>query len=560
MSIKIGNRKKLLILVLGILTVIRIIIALKIPLFAQGDAVDDDYLYIAYAKSLIRGQWLGHFGSLTLAKSISYSFFLVLNNWLGLPYQLSLILFYIISISILTYALKKIFKNKFFLGLLYIVLLYSPVMLHQENIQKIYRGGVLVSSFVLVVASLIGLYSNTDSKKQVYWSLLASLALPFFYYVKEDSIWIMPFVLGMTAIGIFKIIHANKKGGEKLKIFISLFPLLSLLLFSIAYKSVNKAYYEEYTITDRSGTYFKNVLHDLLIISEGKSNDPDIWVSKASVKEAEKYSPTLRDYSKEIDLQFVQAHNNKIYGDIFFWDLRNALSNIYGKNGAYVNNFYKKIDYELQKAFKEGRLKRSSRLYISPVAKGISKEDLNWFRGSFPKYLKDMYTYKYNELSVDQATGTESNIRDMSQVTNSVVIWPGTLNTYKVKETKKFVKKIQRNVVNRFKKTGTLFFMIGVFGFIILTFEVAIDIKNKSYKNLSLWLICIGLIISGSALFIGIQWFCRFLSFKKFYDYICCDIIIMQFLEVAGIYVIFNNFKKWKIKITNYGSNFRGRF
>ena len=84
-------------LMLAILTIVRIIISLKIPLFMQGDAGADDYLYVRYAKSLLEGNYLGTFDGYTLVKSISYAIYLYINNILGMPYRLALILFYILE-------------------------------------------------------------------------------------------------------------------------------------------------------------------------------------------------------------------------------------------------------------------------------------------------------------------------------------------------------------------------------------------------------------------------------------------------------------------------------
>ncbi|KRN08405.1 hypothetical protein FD00_GL002292 [Liquorilactobacillus mali KCTC 3596 = DSM 20444] len=111
-------RRRLLIL-LSFFTIIRIVISLKIPLFAQGNAVADDYLYTIYAKDLLAGHWLGSFNSLTLVKSISFSFFLVINYILGIPYRLALILFYLVSLITLCYSLYKVSKSKAFSYLLF---------------------------------------------------------------------------------------------------------------------------------------------------------------------------------------------------------------------------------------------------------------------------------------------------------------------------------------------------------------------------------------------------------------------------------------------------------
>lgn len=174
----------------------------------------------------------------------------------------------------------------------------------------------------------------------------------------------------------------------------------------------------------------------------------------------------------------------------------------------------------------------------------LYKNDILWIGKTLPQHLNTMYTYKYNELSVSQATGNNSQILAMSQMTNSNVIWPGTMNTYKVREEKKFLAKVQFRLVNNYKKLGAPFFIIGLIGLLILSFKAVYKLVSNDFSCLSLWLVCFGMFLSGGALFVGVQWFTRFLTEKKFYDYICCAIVIMQILESVGIYTIFKIIKK----------------
>jgi hypothetical protein len=139
-------------------------------------------MMVNYSTSLLSGKWLGGFNQFSLAKGASYSIFLVLNYLLGLPYSFTLILLYAIAIILFCVDLSRLIKSKTFLYILYTALLYSPVMFHDENVKKVYRGGVIVIFALMIVAAIIGLYTRIEgrNKKVIKWSLTASFALAFF--------------------------------------------------------------------------------------------------------------------------------------------------------------------------------------------------------------------------------------------------------------------------------------------------------------------------------------------------------------------------------------------
>src|SRR5574344_534127 len=97
----ISKPQKALIIALVILTVFRIWLGLRTPLLLQGGAGYDDFLLVKYAARILQGDWLGTFNVLTLAKGVSFPFFLVFTYLSGISYSLLLICLYIFSLFIL---------------------------------------------------------------------------------------------------------------------------------------------------------------------------------------------------------------------------------------------------------------------------------------------------------------------------------------------------------------------------------------------------------------------------------------------------------------------------
>ena len=182
-----SNKKinRIIMLILSFFTLIRIYLQVKLPLYLQAGAGFDDFLLVRYARTILAGRWLGSFDTKTLAKGVSYPIYLAINYVLGIPYSFALIITYILAIILFIIVIKKYFKHKNYLYLIYLVLLYSPVMFHIENGQKIYRGGVIVSFSLIVISAMIGIYNSKSEKikKLAVYSIIAALSLPFFYYL-----------------------------------------------------------------------------------------------------------------------------------------------------------------------------------------------------------------------------------------------------------------------------------------------------------------------------------------------------------------------------------------
>lgn len=539
---------KVLIIVIAIITLFRIMVALKIPLFLQANAYYDDYLYVLYSKSLMRFQWLGNFSELTLAKGCSFSFFLLFNYILGIPYSLALIITYIFSIVIFLKSIKKIISNKYFLFFTYIYLLFSPVMLHSENVQKVYRGGILISFSLLVISGVIGIYTriNDSKKKNLFkYILLTTVSLSYFWFLKEDSIWIMPFVLGGLFFTIIDIVK-NKKEDNK-KIIVTIIPLVFLLFSITVYKSINYIKYGEYTITDRNGTYFKEVISDLLQI-EDKNSNKDHWITKKMLNEAYEVSTTLSKIKKEMDLEYNDVwidEDGEIVGDIIYWVIKDAAkkSGIYNNGGKEVNNYYKKVHNELVSAFNSGKIKRKKEIYISKVVKGITKEEIPEYLDFMKKSKKVLLTHSEYDLGLYPAVGEVDNIALFNELTMSQIVLPGS-NEIIYNPSSKVIS-ICKNIVAIYKKVGLILYYIFIISFAILCLDILWSLfKRKENDNKKLFLIELGLFITCFAQFFGTTFFCRFLDDRKVYDYLSIIFPLIQILEMMGIYYIISKIKK----------------
>lgn len=545
---KIMNNK-LLMSILVILTIFRIFLAMKIPLALQADAGYDDYLLINYASEMLKFNWLGDFDFLTLSKGSSFSVFIAINYILGIPYSFALIATYISSLIFFVYTLRNWIKNKMFLSLLYVFLLYSPVMFHSENAIKVYRGGLIVCFAILVVSGIMGIYANVNKNKNclLKYSILSVISLSFFWFIKEDSVWILPFVFGGIFLSIIKL--GNKKNYKRI-LAVSL-PIIGLFLSINIYKTINYIKYGEYAITDRNDTYFKTIMGDLISI-EDKTLDKNIWVSQKMLKKAYKYSPTLKQIEDKMDKKYENL-GGEIPGDIVFWIFKEAASEsgVYSHDGKYANNFYKKVHTELESAFKSGKLKQNHEFKVSKTAKGITKKDIPNYIDWMNESKNNLINYSSNEIGIFASSGDIRRLSKFNQLTMSQIILPG-IETENLKFHSYF-SKIANKISDFYKLTGKCLFYLFLFEFVIYTFKIIISLfrKNSKKEETELYLIFLGIIITCFILFFGVTFFSRFLSQRKVYDYLAGMIPLLEFLEIISCYFFIKQLsliKKIKIK------------
>lgn len=539
------KNNKILALILFVLTLFRIYLAVKIPLLIQADAAYDDFLFIKYANNILHGSWLGSFDNVTLAKSPGFSIFIAINALLGLPYSFSIIMIYIVVILIFLKAIKLKISNKYFLTVLYIFLLFSPAMFHIENTQKIYRGGLLISFSLLVIASIIGLYiRRRASKKTMFkWSLLLSFSLSFFWFIKEDSIWILPFVI--TAIIILIIDYIKNKKIDNLfkRICISILPFFVLIISNVIICTTNYIKYGVYTISDRTGSNFKNFISDIVKIEDKSNKNMDIWITKKMMYKAVNSSKTLKTIKPEIDDMYSNSwallENGEIPGDIIDWTLKEAIdkAGIYKKGGKYTNDFYGKIHDELQESFENGKLKEKKGVRLSSMAPAWGDKEFEYLKEITPKSLLMHVTYSENQTGIYKATGLQENIILCNYLTNSSFVWNDVNNSH-IGYYKPVIT-ITNKIVLLYQKTGLFISILGLIGIIIMFVKSVIEFINKNFENLTMFLVTLGILLTCFVNLIGVEWFCSWCrDLRHIYNYTCSIVPLIQILEILGIYYL----------------------
>ena len=497
----------IIISVLIILTIIRIGLWIKTPILIYTEELNDDKLLYDYAKTIAEGKWLGEYSQLTLVKGISFSVFEAICNKIMLPYSVGMAILNIVSSLLICIALSKKIDKKY-LYFVYLVLLYSPVGFTSLISQRNYRNAIIPYTVIMIFAGYIGLFLRKDKsiKNFLGWSLISSISLIFFWFVKEDSIWILPFILTISIlIIIYWIINDRNKIVFKTAILV--IPFICLFMTNTLISSINNKYYGIYAVSDKSGAEFGKMMSNLYKIEDSeRTAGEDIWITNNMLQKAFSVSPTLSELKPSMDVCAAWTDGDwEVAGDLMVWKIRYVMSvHNYYETASKAEEFCRNVNSELEVAFSNGSLKEDNKIHIASQIRGLSLIDLINFIPSGLKWLSDFSKYDNCGITESLSIGKETEIKEIQ---NFLHLPENIDNEEFVK-----VQKHSNNIVNVYKNLAVLTNGLAVIGYVSFTIFTIYKSRKKDFSGLDIWFISTGVILSSIVLAFELNIFCDFFS------------------------------------------------
>ncbi len=184
-----------------IITAVKLWLTRAQPVYAIGGAAHDDRLFLLLAESLIKGEWLGAYNQMTLAKGPFYSIWIAGLYWLGIPLGLGVQLAYAGACALLTSACRPAIRSAGLLFAIYAFLLWNPMSFEGPTLGRIIRQQIYTPLALVILAGLVALYGRRAEKlsRQLPWAILLGLASGCFWLTREESVWLVPSV-GLLAV------------------------------------------------------------------------------------------------------------------------------------------------------------------------------------------------------------------------------------------------------------------------------------------------------------------------------------------------------------------------
>lgn len=492
---------------------IKQLLMLGLPIFAHPGADHDDGMMVKMADSLLKGEWLGSYSEMTLVKGVFFPAFLAVNSFLGIPYSISVPLFYSAACVVFIYGLKKLFKTELPLYILFIVLMFNPISFGNETFARVYRNCLVAGQVLFITGGMIGMYLNRFEKDGtlLLWSLIGSIGVASLWHSREDGMWIIPLTMGVIILtGITVAVKKELKFPEKLrKIAITLCPVAILIVITIFIASMNYAYYGIYTTNELNDSNFTKTIKSMYAVVPDQEIH-HVSVPRSSMEKLYEASPTLNGIHEEINSSLDRwswydkdLPVREVEDGWFFWAIREAVANSgYYRDAQTADQFYAQVNAELEDAFATGKLQSRATL---PSALLSPWRDAYWeeLPKSFIVVVHYVAGYEAIQTSIVNSIDDGRNgLRLFEHVTNNLAQYPGEA----IKWSDQLRIDILNAIQNIYQAVGVLTFLLAGIGYGVITVSL---FKKKWRQNLRLidfWLVLSGLLWSAFVLEAGVAY------------------------------------------------------
>lgn len=429
------GKNNLIMCIVFCFTLLRLGLFARMPYYAIGNSGYDDHYLLSLADSIFNGNWLGKYNYTTLIKGVSYPLFVFFANLSGVSYSLLIGGYYVVSSGVFAFALNKIINNKVIVGMGYILLLYSPTGFSWVLTQRLYRNAIIFPSVLLVFSSILLVYlSRVESmRNQIFWMILSGLSFSFFYYIREDSIWLMPlFIVSLFFVGVWFLFFSTYE--KSIRIFRTLLlvcPILIFLALSCVYRYTNYSYYGVWEINDRVSSNFATLMGNMIKIEDESNAGKNYWISKDTLERIINSCPSLMSNKTAIMNDYARwaDDSGNVKGDFSIWAIREAFNHLgYYKDATTINDFCGQVNEELLKAVDDGTLSFDDAIHFTNQSRGIYLEELPSFLCETFSNVWNVITYRDAYTHLGASNGTESAIKFMQGITGVGIIEEAKIN------------------------------------------------------------------------------------------------------------------------------------
>ena len=488
------SKEKIAITLFLIITIIAKIWLIKVqPVRYLPTNKYDDGLMVNMANNLLQGKWLGEYNCLTLVKGIFTPLFIAITKIIGIPFLIGQDLFYDISCIFVIYVVGKILKNKKLLGIIYICLIFNPIT-YSAELCRVYRDGIYsgLTMFLIGFAYIIFLNRRENIQKQIKYFVGLGITLSSLYLCREETIWLLPFVLMSTIITMIIIAKDKNINNTKKRLLLSLIPIGIVIVNNLLVCTINYKNYGVFELNQYWSKEFKSAYGALTRVKP-KETYSRVPVSQETMKRIYEISPKFKELENYLSgeegkrwSKCGDGQYGEIQGGWLHWALIRAVEEQgYYKDAKTANKYYQELADEINNAIDNGKIEGYQEKRVSIVPKFSYKEILETFIKS-EKAIK--YQTKYYLVNTEVQWSYKDDEKDVTMWQNVTTSKTDFVEKY----TGKFDKlklEILKNIKIIYEKVNPCLFIISI---ICLIVEVIYFIRNKE-KNYKQILLILGL-------------------------------------------------------------------
>jgi len=420
-----------------LLTAVKLWLTRGQPVYAIGPAAHDDRLFMLMAESISKGEWLGPYTQMTLAKGQFYSIWIAALYLIGIPLGLGVQAAYAAACAAFTGALRPAIRSGFALFVIYAFLLWNPMSYEGPTMCRVMRQQIYTPLGLAVFAGLVALYCRRQEslRRQWRWAVLAGLAFGFFWITREESAWLIPSVVLLGGAALIFAFRDSRAQGRTMLSSLGLAAVCGALPIVLVCWQNYRHYGWFGTVEFRSPAF--NDAYGAMVRVKLEPFLDQVPVTRQAREAMYAVSPafaTLRPYlDGQIGTDWAEkdmypVEERQIRGGWLVWALRDCVVAAgHGHNAREALRFYRQMADEINRACDDGRLPSYPRRSgFFPVWKQGQTEEVlrtTWMFANFVASYQSFSTHP--PLSV----GTDDEVRLFRDMTRDrLTIVPDATN------------------------------------------------------------------------------------------------------------------------------------
>lgn len=398
-KIKAFFKKHWFITAILVLCVLRFLLSYKLPSFYLFEMTNDDGLYVNWLYSLIKGNYLGGYRVNTLIKGPIFAFVLLMATVYKIGFSSLFTILYILSCLYFLSSLKYIIKEKKYLIIVFIFLVFNPVTYSSDLFQRLYRNSISIIELLFFLGTVIRILFG--KKDKIYKYIGLGLVLSIMFLTREDNLWTYPVIAFIIIYKFFK----NKSVKTLLK---SVTPILVLVLSLNIVSFINYKHYGIYTYNEIQKSEFHNTYKKILQIKDDKKIHT-VSIPKSTLYKLAENTKTFNFSKEELDRfyhQYESYEDESTKGEInngnIVWNLRKMIfiKNSF-KSGKESEEYYKKLGEEIDELFENGTFQKEFVMPSIYMAVPTKKDFIE-----LPKKVVETIVYTSTYKSIKTLTKT----------------------------------------------------------------------------------------------------------------------------------------------------------
>lgn len=402
-----------------------VIMCVNIPIGLLANAGYDDGLFFHNAESIFRGDWLGTYGQMTLAKGPGYPLFLALNAMSGLPITLTQSLLYVSSCFLLAIVIFRLSTSLWISIFSFLILLWDPAMIPV----RILRDDISPAQALFILACILQFsFLSKTIKQGLKWAVLGGVMLGWLWITREDGVWLAPGLLLFFALRIIQLKLLNSKFTYFLAL-IMIF-IVSAVIFWSCIASINWIKYGDFEDVDFKSASYEHAIQAIQSVRVGR---PEAYVPAPNkvLRAIYAVSPAFASLKPYFDGPGKGWQNpgcavypstcGEIAGGWFIWALRDAVAS----RGLYhspeqASAFYNLLSKQINDACATGKLTcRTSIIsrFISPFIPAITTSQVRSIPDKLLK-MADLLSWQEAAPAAPDSAGDYQQIEAMDRFLN----------------------------------------------------------------------------------------------------------------------------------------------